>query len=554
MKIPSKFSLALLAGTILSTPATATAATLTPTLDTIKAEAADLSGSYELMEPVIPPALADLPEDEIMAYVKLIANNPYYLDILPDEYREAFASILPENSILVEIDNKMYYFALSDNDATLLKTLAGMPAANLKEDENGIFEFGGKKYGFDVAAIPSSVFEYAEGTAEDYNFTMQEADAEGNLTTKYYKVVLKPETFTTSESIKWMKVGEEHKDDKDNDLSDGKISAVVSVNLPNNQTRYFQYTYTKPDNYTITNTRIDDILSSANATNVVFTGISAGFHIRNNSNIKADFIGNYTQSTDSYASGGAIDNYVYMSYVTTGDITGDFIENYVISTYSSAAGGAIYNEGKSGTVTIGDITGDFIGNYAQGKYGAAGGVIYNAEHDAIGDITGDFIGNYTQSTDSSTEGGAIYNDGTIGNIIGDFIGNYASGSNGGAGGAIGNVGIIGDITGDFIGNYAISTDGYALGGAIVNGGIIGDITGDFIGNYAQNGSGQALGGAIVNQLGNFNITGNILNNYAQSEKGTAYGGAFLSTIGLDMNTLEVTASSVSSKVYGRYPR
>ena len=43
-----KLYFALLAGTILSTPVTAAAATLTPTLDTLKAEAANLSGSYAL--------------------------------------------------------------------------------------------------------------------------------------------------------------------------------------------------------------------------------------------------------------------------------------------------------------------------------------------------------------------------------------------------------------------------------------------------------------------------------------------------------------------------
>ena len=87
MKISSKFSLALLAGTILSTPANfAAAATLTPTLDTIKAEAADLSGSYELME-------------------------------LTDD--------LQEGAVEVEIAGVKYYFTPTGDDAALLKTLAG---------------------------------------------------------------------------------------------------------------------------------------------------------------------------------------------------------------------------------------------------------------------------------------------------------------------------------------------------------------------------------------------------------------------------------------------
>ncbi len=87
MKIPSKFSLALLAGTILSTPANyAAAATLTPTLDTIKAEAADLSGNFALMK-------------------------------LTDDLQEGAAE--------VEIAGAKYYFIPTGDDAALLKTLAG---------------------------------------------------------------------------------------------------------------------------------------------------------------------------------------------------------------------------------------------------------------------------------------------------------------------------------------------------------------------------------------------------------------------------------------------
>ena len=72
----------------------------------------------------------------------------------------------------------------SGENAALLATLAGTPAGNLKEDVNGIFELNGQKYGFDVASIPDSVFEYAENSVKDYNFIVKEADAEGNLTTK----------------------------------------------------------------------------------------------------------------------------------------------------------------------------------------------------------------------------------------------------------------------------------------------------------------------------------------------------------------------------------
>ena len=144
----------LLATTFLSSPAGAAA--LTPTLDTIKSEAADLSGNFVLSE---------------------------------------LTSALSTGAVEVMIGDKSYYFMPSGENAALLATLAGTPAGSLIASENGIFELNSQKYGFDVASIPDSVFEYAEGTKDDYNFTVQEAEAERNLHDKYYKNNLKPENF-----------------------------------------------------------------------------------------------------------------------------------------------------------------------------------------------------------------------------------------------------------------------------------------------------------------------------------------------------------------------
>ncbi len=188
----------LLATTFLSSPAGAAA--LTPTLDTIKREAADLSGNFVLSE---------------------------------------LTSALPTGAVEVMIGDKSYYFMPSGENAALLATLAGTSAGSLIASENGIFELNGQKYGFDVASIPNSVFEYAEGTKDDYNFTVQEADAEGNLTDKYYKINLKPENFSTSKSITWTEVPEAQKDDKDDDLSDGKVSAVIAVRFPTTKPNIF---------------------------------------------------------------------------------------------------------------------------------------------------------------------------------------------------------------------------------------------------------------------------------------------------------------------------
>ena len=491
----STIGLFLLATTFLSSPAGAAA--LTPTLDTIKREAADLSGSFTLSE---------------------------------------LTGELPAGAVEVKIGDKSYYFTPSGDDAALLAALAGTSTGNLKEDTNGIFELNGQKYGFDVASIPDSVFEYAENSVKDYNFIVKEADAEGNLTTKRYKINLKPENFSTSKSITWTEVPEAQKDDKDDDLSDGKVSAVIAVRLPNDQTKYFQYTYTKPDNYTVTNTRINDTLGNANVTNVVFNGISSSegkggaiYNTQDNRdvNINADFIGNSATFVGS-AYGGVIYNddsgiignitgnfigtssaspYFYGGVIyndgTIGNITGDFIRNSAAASSAVSSGGAIDNRG-----TIGDITGNFIRNSATSSSMSNGGAIYNKS--TIGDITGNFIGN------TAGKGGAIFNSGTIGDITGNFIANYASI----IGGAINNGSTIDSITGDFIGNYSSNSHGYGgWGGAVYNSGTIDSIAGDFIGNHIDSyGMGNsAEGGAIYNSGTISNITGNFIGNYIQND-------------------------------------
>ena len=77
----------LLATTFLSSPAGAAA--LTPTLDTIKSEAADLSGSFTLSE---------------------------------------LTGELPAGAVEVKIGDKSYYFMPSGENAALLATLAGTKA------------------------------------------------------------------------------------------------------------------------------------------------------------------------------------------------------------------------------------------------------------------------------------------------------------------------------------------------------------------------------------------------------------------------------------------
>ena len=320
--------------------------------------------------------------------------------------------------------------------------------------------------------------------------------------------------------------------------------------------------------------------------------------------IEGNFIGNYA-SANAVASGGAIGN-----EGTIGSISGDFIGNYTESAEMTASGGAIANINYQtyvglDSLAIDSISGNFIGNYAESvEQSASGGAIDNKHN--IGSISGDFIGNYTESAEMTASGGAISNSKTIGSISGDFIGNYASGSKA-QGGAIYNSGRIGgasyDVpedkilvvygptfvnteTGEKLTLYLVGTTdgGYApvseLENLIKEGykifpemlqeerpvdseqwaetqqqyddllaqgfgsaedptkGLAEDafatvtyygITGDFVGNYAEAKGSAALGGAVYNQSQIRKIDGDFINNYAVSEGSSASGGAVYNT-------------------------
>ena len=429
---------------------TAAAVTLSPTLDSLKAEA-QKEGA--------------------------VSKGEYTLTKLND------GDTVPEGDAAVRIGKNVYYFSPNDGEnAKLLSILAGTPVASVDNVSNP------RKIKFDVENIatkfPSSVFEYKTGTENDYNFVVQEADQDGKLTPKYYKVVLKTNEIGTSKAIKWS-------------TKPAGATGSVKVKLPNsdNPTELYYTVANGEDGPILVTTRLTNLTEDVgSAKKVLFKGLNPtsdsdaeGGAIYNSSddghNIYADFIGNHALD------GGAIYN-----SGTIGNITGDFIGNYTLD------GGAIYNSG-----TIGDITGDFIGNYAYSAAFVYGGAIYN-NGGTIGNITGDFIGNYIYYT-FYAYGGAIYNSGTLGNITGDFIGNYASSADEKAnGGAIYNSGTLGNITGDFIGNY-VSYSYDADGGAIYNNGTIGNISGDFIGNYASSENGEANGGAVYNENGTITIAG-----------------------------------------------
>ncbi len=438
----------------------------------------------------------------------------------------------------------------------------------------------------------NSVFSYSEGSENDYNFTLQEPDTDGKLTTKYYKIDLKPEAFATSKNVSWAAVGEDQKDAAD----------VVAVKLPNDQTKYFKYTYTPETDRTVYSVQPENLSGNIDADFVMITTPYSGA-IYNFSktlgNITGDFIGNHISpdSTGQEYEGGAIwsnsagiigdvmgdfignnapdQGGAIYNLGTIGNIVGNFVGNYTYS-YGTSCGGAVYNYGsRKGTSTIQSITGNFISNRAQ----LTGGAIYNYAGGNIGDITGNFIDNsVSSSVYSNNSGGAIYNsahyntNATIKNIIGDFIGNYVYSASAGSrsfGGAIHNNGDIGDISGNFINNYVSSNSPYlsstSAGGAIYNqkrsvyddgsvveyGGTIGNIKGNFIRNYVSAAGaekGFVYGGAIFNEGVMGNVSANFIDNYAQTtQKYLALGGAVFS--GKDITLISEKNTSFFSGNY-----
>ncbi len=166
-----------------------------------------------------------------------------------------------------------------------------------------------------------------------------------------------------------------------------------------------------------------------------------------------------------------------------------------------------------------------------------GGALYNTS--VISNVIADYIASHDASDTDNAIGGAVYNSGTIASFTSNFIGNkaiYTDEPYSAYGGAVynTNTGTISSINGDFIGNYAKTEGSTASGGAIYNAGTISSVNGNFIGNYAHADSGNVRGGAIYNE-GTLNIIANgntikFSKNYARVDNaaGTALGGAVYS--------------------------
>ena len=406
---------------------------------------------------------------------------------------------------VVAFNGKRYYYdtptTLTNEKANMLNYLSGSTSVALTSTgataANAVFKTvindETTYYTFDTTKLPVSA--YTGTTYSDFAFKSNPTDiatfengASGNYDvkvsfdkdhTKYYNINIDPTKASSVgsklSSINWSTTDPYSDPDKWEDyysagskvtVGSSTITGAIRMKMSHNGSvpessswnKYFTYTYTKPTDYAITQTRLDDNVTADNVNKKVFAGITHEYDYN----------------------GAAIYNTKDLSAI---NITADFIGNY---TWPNGTGGAIYNDSGA---KIGSIVGNFIGNHSYFYGGAIG------NGGTIGSIIGDFVGNSTVfNGDGTVGGGAIYNGGTISSITGDFIGNFAYSATSSYGGAISNEGTISRITGDFIGNNASSDS--ANGGAIANNHIIGSITGDFIGNSASDSS-YAYGGAIL---------------------------------------------------------
>ena len=159
------------------------------------------------------------------------------------------------------------------------------------------------------------------------------------------------------------------------------------------------------------------------------------------------------------------------------------------------------------------------GNFSNNTANASGGAIYN--NGTIGAITGNF-------TDNSAKcGGAIYinESKTIGDISGNFENNSVSDS----GGAIfmHNRAVVNSITGDFINNHT----GGSAGALDIGGSKVSSISGDFTGNYVSAES-SSVGGAVELLIVTIDVmNSDFENNYILVERGSASGGAIYANTG-----------------------
>ncbi len=312
----------------------------------------------------------------------------------------------------------------------------------------------------------NSLYNVVAGTKDDYHYKTEKVNADGTITTQYWKITLNVAKAGTAANIAWSEVTSAGAD-------------TVKLNLPNGQTKYMRYTYTAPSGYTNVTTRTNTTAEEP-VTNKVFrvnntvtvsggtsdySGTSYGSASANASsttyggavyntsaNIKSDFVGSHITQTISGGTAKAGSDYTYASDDYDESSTGSASAN--ADAYASASAGATaesnaYGGAVGGTSSMQDIKGNFVNNYvesnARGGYAKGG---YAEAHagdahatagnasDSNDDGSASAYATASASADASCSttadtsavakagGGAIYASNSVGNITGDFTGNY----------------------------------------------------------------------------------------------------------------------------------
>ena len=482
----------------------------------------------------------------------------------------------PDGTVEIGFNGKRYYYTPNETTtekANMLSYLAGSMAVAYTTtgatSTNYLFTDGTNYYTIDTTKLPTSVYTVttegasassydikttdgtnsnyynfdlnnnkitnnglvtlSAGTSSNYDFQALKATSDGTIhADKYYNITIDPskashlgnkaawsaQLTSAPSGYTWTNYNIAGSN-VTVDTTAGTVTGAIrmkTLSSPNTWNRWYTYTYTKPSDYTITQTRLNDNVTADNVNKKVFAGINPnnpwGGAIYNTSNLStvniiSDFVGNKAvYSSSSWdGNGGAIYNNGSSGMASIGSIVGDFVGNIAYNSSKGSYGGAISNYAKNGTASIGSIVGDFVGNSTYGANNAYGGAISNyvfiGNSDStasIGSIVGDFVGNFAKA------GGAISNyvctgTGSIDSIVGNFVANfnpiynYADSSTSNA--------IIGSIVGDFVGNVSYSISNISTSGT----GSIGSIAGDFVGsgpiiNHVSTSSGVSIGSIV----------------------------------------------------------
>nr|DAS62821.1 MAG TPA: hypothetical protein [Caudoviricetes sp.] len=403
-----------------------------------------------------------------------------------------------------------------------------------------------------AAPLDSGLYTLTPATAEDYDYKTDTINADGTVTTNYYKITLNPENAGTAENITWSQ-------------TDTPGANTIAVTLPNDEVVYMQYSYAAPAGYTTTGTRVTSP-SASNSTKMVFSGISNSVSGSgssrsggsdsdygteglsktgpnyNQSNNNGDMWGTSSSVTayaDASASASASANYSStnkggaMSNTSTSavDITADFVDNSVSQTASggSASGGTARAYGGTSFAYGGHVS-------ATASYSTTDGS--NPDNDASCSTSAAASADASASANASASGtayaygGAISNQSgaKLGNINGNFTGNssvakgnggYASGGDarayGGEATAVGgsasaSASATSTKTGTYWEMFRVDARAYATASSSASA----TATASASATATADGYAYSYGGAISNEGTIGNITGDFANNYASA--------------------------------------